>query len=393
MKKVYYILAVVILTGVTVLCCIRWNAWFYNPPEPHWQNDTVDFRFITFGADSVKGFTKNYKYVWKDTISPDTLRFIVLGDVHNNINKEEWNNIYNRHPHIDFYAQAGDFLERGYFYYYQLSASKIKETPFENLPLIAVPGNHEYKKGIVRRLPEQWKVWFPNPDNGPIRYKGTSYYVDFDKLRFIVIDTNGLHILSDYTTVITWVNKVIKEAEGRFTVVMMHHPVYSSAVGRQNMAIRLFLRRSLEKADIVFSGHDHNYSRRLPFIGTNSADKFYLSKVNDADKRICSGEKLYEEVSVFGNTMRVRTYLMKNGEKYDEIIVKQLPDGSRKYTCDTLLMPEIIKLPEKYENKNNNRVRTFIEKRDLRLKNNVQANIDSVVIKPYSIQQSDTLHV
>ena len=393
MKKVYYILGFVILTGVTVLCCIRWNAWFYNPPEPKWPNDTLDFRFITFGADSVKGFVKNENNVWQDTISPDTLRFIVLGDVHNNINEEEFDNIYQRHPNIDFYAQAGDFLERGYFYYYQLAASKIKETSFDSLPLIAVPGNHEYKKGFVRRLPEQWKEWFKNPDNGPIRYTGTSYYVDFNNLRFIVIDTNGLQILSDYTTVITWLNKVIAEAAGRFTVVMMHHPVYSSAVERQNLAIRIFLQHSLKKADIVFSGHDHNYSRRLPFIGTNSAEKFYLSKVNDADERICSGEKLYEEVSVFDHTMRIKTYLMKNGEKYDEITVKQLSDGSRKYICDTLLMPEIIKLPDKYKNKENSKVRKFIVRRDARLKDAEIATIDSIVTKPDSLQQSDTLHI
>jgi hypothetical protein len=65
LKKVFYILAFVVLTGVTVLCCIRWNAWFYNPPEPKWPNDTLDFRFITFGADSLKGFTKNENNVWK----------------------------------------------------------------------------------------------------------------------------------------------------------------------------------------------------------------------------------------------------------------------------------------------------------------------------------------
>ena len=367
MKKVFYILLFVVLTGATILCCIRWNAWFYNPSEPAWPNDTVPFRFSTFGQDSVPGFV-NDNDIWRDTVNSDTLCFVVFGDVHNNITPAELENIYHRHPGIEFYAQAGDFMERGYFYYYQLLVSRIYGTPFGNMPVIAVPGNHEYRKGVIRRLPEQWKEWFPNPDNGPARFAGTSYYVDFENLRFIVIDTNGLHFLSDYTTVLTWVNRVISEAEGRFVVVMMHHPVHSSAVGRQNIAIRIFFRQALEKADIVFSGHDHNYSRRLPFIGTNTAEKFYLSKVSEKDERICSGVRMYELVTVCKDNMNITAYMIENGEKYDEISVKKLSDGQKIYACDSVLPQEIIKLPEKYKSKNNTKLRKFNEKKEARRK-------------------------
>ena len=366
-KRIAWILLIILLTGATILCCIRWKAWFYNPVEPKWPNDTVDFSFRTFGQDTVPGFIKQSDGTWLDTVIADTLSFLVFGDIHNNMTADNWNMIAARHPHVDFYAQAGDFMERGYFYYYQLLASKIVGTPFEQLPVIVTPGNHEYRKGLIRRLPNEWKQWFPNPQNGPVHYLGTTYYVDFKNLRFIVIDTGGLQKLSDYTIVLTWLNRTLDSSGHKFTVVMMHHPVYSGAVGRQNIGVKAVFHQALEQADVVFSGHDHNYTRRLPFIGTNSAEKFYLSTVNEKDERICSGERVYELITLTHDTLRIQTYLMESGLLYDNICVTHDAQSGTKYDCDSLLMSEIILLPEKYSGKKNYRTRRFMERKEMRL--------------------------
>ena len=228
-------------------------------------------------------------------------------------------------------------------------------------------GNHEYMKGIVRHLPEMWTEWFSNPLNGPDRFKGSTYYVDFENLRFIVIDTNGLQRLSDYTTVLTWLNRTLCEAGSRYTVVMMHHPVLSGAVGRQNMVIKVAFYDALNKADIVFSGHDHNYTRRLPFIGTNSAKKFYLSKVNHKDTRICSGKQLYNVLTLCNDTLTIETFLMDSGEKYDEIQVIHHTNNERQYIDNWSGKKEIIELPEKYEKRHNIKVSKFYRRRNLRM--------------------------
>ena len=262
----------------------------------------------------------------------------------------------------------------------------MEGTLFEQLPIVCTPGNHEYRKGVVKRLPDLWYSVFPQPHNGPYRFLGTTFYVDFPDLRLIAIDTNGLQRLSDYTIVNTWVRKALQEAGDRFTVVMMHHPVYSASSGRQNPFVNLTFRRVLQDADIVFAGHDHNYARRLPFIVTNSAKKFYLSKVNPKDTRICSGKQLYNIVTVsrtaphtclpstLTDTLCIETRLLETGELYDLVKVVHTPDTTLTDQSDPRTFvktyiepmndcPEIIELPEKYQGKNSRKVQRFLLKR------------------------------
>ena len=392
-RSIYRILVLLLLAGGIVLCVVRWKVWFGNPEEPIWEGDTIAYTFHTFSEETLDGFIKyegEHSVVWQDLHVPDTLSFLLLGDVHNGIDSLHWDAIARRHPNLDFYAQLGDFIERGYFYYEQQLVSELEGTPFEQLPIVCTPGNHEYRKGIVRRLPELWYTVFPQPQNGPERFKGTTYYVDFPDLRFIVIDTNGLQRLSDYTIVNTWVRKTLQEAGDRFTVVMMHHPVFSASIGRQNPLINLTFKRVLKDADIVFAGHDHNYARRLPFIVTNSAQKFYLNKVSDKDTRICSGKQLYTVVNLVRNTsssgtssavtdtLSVETRLMETGEMYDLVKVVHQPDTTRaeSETSGAFIRtyiepmndsPEIIELPEKYKGKNSRKVQRFLQKRAARL--------------------------
>ncbi len=367
MRFLKYIIPITLLAGAAILCGIRWKAWFNNPPEAPWNQDTISYHFYTFGEDSIPGFIKQSNGIYKDTIQSDTFRLLLLGDVHNGIDSLQYRNMYLRHKPLDCYAQVGDFMERCYFCYYQLLVRELIHTGFDSIPILAVPGNHEYMKGIVRHLPEMWTEWFSNPLNGPDRFKGSTYYVDFQNLRFIVIDTNGLQRLSDYTTVLTWLNRTLCEAGSRYTVVMMHHPVLSGAVGRQNMVIKVAFYDALNKADIVFSGHDHNYTRRLPFIGTNSAKKFYLSKVNHKDTRICSGKQLYNVLTLCNDTLTIETFLMDSGEKYDEIQVIHHTNNERQYIDNWSGKKEIIELPEKYEKRHNIKVSKFYRRRNLRM--------------------------
>lgn len=333
----------VLLTAGIILCAVRWKAWFVNSEEPAWTGDTVQYTFHTFNEESLDGFAKyrdGHSAVWQDLNQPDTLAFLLLGDVHNGIDSIQWAALAARHPFLDFYAQLGDFIERGYFFYVQQLESELEGTPFEHLPLVNTPGNHEYRKGIVRRLPDLWYGIFPQPLNGPQRFLGSTYYVDFTDLRLIVIDTNGLQRLSDYTIVNTWVRKALQEAGDRFTVVMMHHPVCSVAKGRQNPLVWLTFKRVLLNADIVFAGHDHNYARRLPFIVTNSAGKYYKTKKNPNVSFLCSEKRVYNIVTVKRytpsdrlpstryDTLSVETRLLDTGELIDLVQVVHQPDSA-----------------------------------------------------------------
>jgi len=295
-----------LLAGATVLCFFRWQAWFGMPIEPEYKSDTLSYHFSCFGEDSVPGFVCGQSG-WQDVHQPDVLRLVVLGDVHNQMDSADYSAILTRHDTVDAVAQLGDWMERCYFYYQQQLFHQLMGTGMNNVPVIPCPGNHEYFKGINKQLPQSWFELFHNPQNGPARFLGSTYYVDFPRLRFIAMDTQGQQLLSDYTITLTWLKQAMKTADDRFIIVMMHHPVYSPKKGRFNLATWIMFHSILRKADLVFAGHDHCYSVRHQFISTNSSRKVYHAKNNVAVSS-ATNSRLYEVVEIQADTLRVITY-------------------------------------------------------------------------------------
>ena len=321
-----WIIGLCLLAGGATTCAIRWEAWFGNPPEPEWTGEKITHQFITMNNDSVLR-----------ALQRDTLSFLLLGDIHNSLTNDQMAALSQRHSDIQFWAQMGDWMERPYMYYEQMMYQSLLGTRFDSLPIVAIPGNHEYLKGIVKTLPNHWKTIFPNPQNGPARFLGTTYYVDFPHLRLIALDTDGLHRMSDYTQVAFWLKQSLTNAKDKHTVVIMHHPVFSTAQGRQNPLIWLSFYGILREADVVFSGHDHNYARRTVeykerfwvkqqptlFIGTNASKKMYAVKEKVNYEYSFSGEPVYEYVVVTKDTLSIHTYNLHSGELIDEVKVSQ----------------------------------------------------------------------
>lgn len=318
---VWTLLTVVLLVGGAVLCAVRWRAWFYNPAEPEWTGDTITLRLHTFAEDSVPGFVLRHDG-WQDIASPEELRILLLGDVHNGVTHEQWLSMAAAQPELDAYAQLGDFLERGYFYYMQQLLRELDSTRFAELPLICCPGNHEYHKGLIKRLPQLWYDHFPQPHNGPQDFLGTTYYVDFPNLRFIVLDSNGLQQLRDFTRVHCWLHNAMDTAGERFVVVMMHHPVFSTAKGRQNVAVNIFFRFLLQQADLVFYGHDHNYARRLPYIETSAARKSHRLRPGLEAECTAVDVQLYEVITCNEDSLTLSTYVMDSDSLYDHVVIR-----------------------------------------------------------------------
>ena len=317
-----WIIILCILAGGATTCAIRWEAWFGNPPEPEYNEPIIAHQFITFDNDSVS-----------NALQRDTLSFLLLGDIHNSLTNSDMSLLSERHPDIQFWAQMGDWMERPYLCYEQMMYQSLLGTRLDSLPIVAIPGNHEYLKGIVKTLPEHWKTIFHNPQNGPARFLGTTYYVDFPQLRLIALDTDGLHRVSDYTQVAFWLKNNLRNAGKKFTVVMMHHPVYSFAQGRSNPLMWLAFHSAMREADVVFSGHDHNYARHTEhykarfwkkeeptiFIGTNASIKKYPVKENKKYEASLSGEPVYEHIFVTPNTLHISTYTIHSGERIDNV--------------------------------------------------------------------------
>lgn len=260
----------ILLAGGAVICAIRWQAWFGMPAEPQWNGDTI-----------------NYVFPSPSSIHHSPFTLLVLGDVHNRLTRADYDTLAARVPDADAVIQIGDWLERGQNYYYQLLLREWTNSALYGLPVITTPGNHEYSKGIHKTLSPVWEHAFPHPLNGPKEVPGASYFIDLPSVRLIAIDTNPLVRIVDLTRTMTWLRQTMNSADGRFIVVIMHHPVLSVAKGRANVTVYSAFRRILADADLVIAGHDHSYMRRAPFVVLNTSGKNkpqqykYLPEVTD----------------------------------------------------------------------------------------------------------------
>ncbi len=146
------------------------------------------------------------------------------------------------------------------------------------IPSLPALGNHEYVDGRNeegeewRVLSPHWPVQFTLPGNGPPGMEETVYYVDFQGVRFIAL--NSVEAVYDDAPdharlQAEWLEGILGDNPNRWTVVAFHHPVISVARGRDNPALQEHWQPLFERygVDLVLQGHDHAYGR-----GTNMGD-------------------------------------------------------------------------------------------------------------------------
>ena len=305
------IIASVLLVGVTVLCIVRWQAWFVTPAEPSWTGDTLQGVFQT-----------------PDSANDSIETILVLGDIHSRLTRADYDLLAARVPNADLVMQVGDWMQRGQNYYYQLLLREWTNSEIFGMPVMACPGNHEYSKGIHKTLSPVWDYAFARPHNGPIGVPGASYYIDYPSLRLIAIDTNPLIRMVYLTRTLTWLRTAMETAEGRYVVVIMHHPVFSAAKGRFNSLIYLAFRRALGEADLVLSGHDHSYMRRTPFIVLNTSGPLkpqrfhYKPEVTDTVQVYGVLSIEHDSTDQHAVPMIFRVYRLSDGQAIDSLYVE-----------------------------------------------------------------------
>lgn len=311
MRRALRIIAWLLLpAAIITVCIVRWQAWFGMPDEPRWTGDKQTFVFPSFADDTVPGFVATDRG-WQDTLSPETLHILVLGDIHSQLRQPDYDTLAKRVQGAEMVLQTGDWMERGQDYYRQLLLREWSESSLSRLPVQTCPGNHEYSKGLCKQLSPIWGETFGQP----------GYYVDYPHMRLIVLDTNPLDRLVWLTRALTWLREAMYTAEGRFVVVMMHHPVLPAADKRFYPLIYAVFRYALGEADLVLAGHDHLYQRRMPFVVLNTAGKPKQPQQWIACE-CATDEPVYAVLSVHASHLCLRTYRMSDGKLIDKVDVK-----------------------------------------------------------------------
>ena len=109
-----------------------------------------------------------------------------------------------------------------------------------SLPSIPIPGNHEYNPQVqndidegIKRLSVQWNSQFTLPMNGVDGIKETNYYIDYQGVRFIALNSNIL--IAEQAE---WLEDVLSDNPNKWTIATYHHPIFSASRGRDNETLR-----------------------------------------------------------------------------------------------------------------------------------------------------------
>lgn len=139
---------------------------------------------------------------------------------------------------------------------------------FAVTPYYVALGNHEYVTPDARPTVDAIHM----PTNNP---RGTERYYSFDwgPVHFVVLDSmctpnNARGDLCDDDEQVAWVEQDLKANQGKnlWTIVMWHHPAYSSTSEKVSREMRDEVVPILEKygVDLTLTGHAHNYERSKP---------------------------------------------------------------------------------------------------------------------------------
>ena len=221
----------------------------------------------------------------------------------------------------------------------------FKETDLLGTSFYSAPLYDRQRDRGIPAVTNHWRpqFTFPIQDVPDESLKETVYYIDYQGVRFISLDSN-----KEREKQVPWFRKVLENNPNRWTIVTFHHPVFSPGSDRDNKELRELWKPILDeyKVDLVLSGHDHTYARTGqvdtqdlknvpsgyqqaydPNIGTVyvvsvSGPKMYgITKGNYA-KRVAENTQLYQIIHIDDKNLEYKAY-EATGELYDKFTLQK----------------------------------------------------------------------
>ncbi|MBI5688958.1 MAG: metallophosphoesterase family protein [Verrucomicrobia bacterium] len=204
---------------------------------------------------------------------------------------------------------------------------------FRQVPVLMTPGNHDLaylrkdgaivldekgKKKRGREVSAIWRAHLTLPENGPPGEAETSYLVDYQGVRFVLINSNA-----PLEAKAAWLDRVLTENRQPWSIVAFHHPLYSSGRTRDDKATRAAFEPIFDRhaVDLVLTGHDHAYARShklqagkiVPaaargtvYVVSSSGPKTYAAQplYHHLMAKTGEGLMLFHPITVDGRTLR-----------------------------------------------------------------------------------------
>lgn len=306
--------------------------------------------------------------------SDEPFQLIYLGDVQNYIGEVGHRVITQAIRHASNPAvitTAGDFVSQRADMIHDDEWGQWWDTGamhYASIAHIPAVGNHEYNPGempdgsSVRMLGPHWPLQFVLPENGVPTAQATSFYSDYQGVRFIVPDVTAVLSLGQMEATTDWIREVASASEANWNVVVMHQPLITCARPENTDLIHEAWLPMFEEVGIhlVLQGHDHCYGRwsnldnpRRPgaepapqtgpvSIVTVVGGKMYALNdrvANEAD-RWGEGTQFYQLID-FSRDELAYTAFTAQGTLYDAFTLTRRDDGSVWIADDLASLPPV----------------------------------------------------
>lgn len=229
--------------------------------------DTLYTYRVVAGAETTAAFTfRTLPARARTGAAAPPVTFVVYGD---NRSRPEWHHrVLERirsGPRPLFVLNTGDLVENGpdslgwHTEFFAPGAALFAE-----VPVLAVPGNHELDRSRRPRALARWWV-----DNLTLPANGTEHGED----RWWSLRAGGCLLIGLDSTEPEapgqreWLAATLAAAgPDEFVIVACHHPLYAAGGHDSDQRTRAAWRRLLDsrRVDVVFCGHNHFYQRSWP---------------------------------------------------------------------------------------------------------------------------------
>ena len=298
------------------------------------------------------------------SVGPAPFRFIYMGDTQNrilDIGSIGWRRALLQAGDPALMVHAGDLVASRDDMTHDDEWGEWTATggwALATIPQLPAPGNHEYVDRIepdgseTRLLGKHWPVMFNLPGNGAQGAKQTTYFTDYQGVRFVVMDGTSALDLGSLDSQTAWLDAALADAPGPWKVVLFHQPIFTCARPGDTPVLKAAWKPLFEKhkVDLVLQGHDHCYGRLTSEAGREAGVEaraggamqgpVYMVSVagakmyglNDrADTqpdRVAEDTSLFQVIEVAAGRLSLRAYL-NTGVLYDGFDLVKTDAGNR----------------------------------------------------------------
>ncbi len=240
--------------------------------------------FYTVGNDEVRS---EEFYFTTEEENAESFKFIAVSDQqkgspfelpdYSNFNSV-LHKVLEEHPDAKFILTCGDNTDCGQHEVQWNGAFSGLKGIVEHIPFMMTLGNHDnrgfkdYKNYIGRYYSEPAEFFSKQfkgsyPFNGPKGWETENYSFDYGNAHFNIIGVNAPEEVND------WLIRDIGASDKAWKLGTYHFPMYYAGPELSNDDGFPMMREGIEKLDVLFAGHEHNFARTFPIRNEELFDK------------------------------------------------------------------------------------------------------------------------